>query len=271
MSEAQFVQRVEPPPLSPELAQRLRTGRWLWLALAALLIWSWFGSEISLPRLIFGTRDAIALSAEFFPPDLSHVRTYFDAMLDTIKMAVWGSALATFIAVPLAFLGARNVVRHPIAYYTARFFMDGLRGLNELVLGLIFVAAIGLGPFPGILALTLHTAAVVGKLLSESIEAVDPGQVEAVQAAGGAVVQVLTHGIWPQVLPAFTSFTLYHFEVNVRAATVLGLVGAGGIGFFLQETMRSFRFNAACTVVGIIVIAVFLIDKASAQLRRWLI
>jgi phosphonate transport system permease protein len=271
MSEAQFVQRVEPPPISPELAQRLRTGRWLWLALAALLVWSAFGSEMSLRRLIFGTRDAFALAASFFPPDLSRAGLYFQEMLNTIKMAVWGSALATFLAVPLAFLGARNVVRHPVAYYVARFFMDGLRGLNELVLGLIFVAAIGLGPFPGILALTLHTAAVVGKLLSESIEAVDPGQVEAVQAAGGSAVQVLTHGIWPQVLPAFTSFTLYHFEVNVRAATVLGLVGAGGIGFYLQETMRSFRFNAAATVVGIIVIAVFLIDKVSAQLRRWLI
>jgi phosphonate transport system permease protein len=265
------MQRTEAPPISPELAQRLRTGRWLWLALVALLVWSAFGSEISLPRLIFGTRDAVELAATFFPPDLSHFGLYLAEMLNTIKMAVWGSALATFLAVPLAFLGARNVVRNPIAYYTARFFMDGLRGLNELVLGLIFVAAIGLGPFPGIMALTLHTAAVVGKLLSESIEGVDPGQMEAVQAAGGSTVQVLTHGIWPQVLPAFTSFTLYHFEVNVRAATVLGLVGAGGIGFYLQETMRSFRFQAAGTVIAIIVITVFLIDKASAQLRRWLI
>jgi phosphonate transport system permease protein len=182
-----------------------------------------------------------------------------------------GSALATLLAVPLAFLGTRKVVRNDLVYYAARFVMDTLRGLNELVLGLIFVAAIGLGPFPGILALALHTAAVVGKLLSEAVEAADPGQVEAVLATGGSPVQVLTHGFWPQISPMFISYTLYHFAVNVRAATVLGLVGAGGIGFYLQETMRSFRFQAAGTVILLIVGTVFLIDKLSAQLRRWII
>ena len=149
--------------------------------------------------------------------------------------------------------------------------MDMLRGLNEFVLGLIFVAGIGLGPFPGVLALALHTAGVVGKLLSESVEAVDTGQIEAVQATGASQVQVVTHGFWPQIVPMFISYTLYHFEVNVRSATVLELVGAGGIGFYLQQTMRSFRFQEACVVVLIIRGSVFGIDKISAKVREWLI
>ena len=259
------------PPIGPVLAHRRRVGRALWIAVLAALMWSAFGSELSLGRLVSGIGDAIGMVGQFFPPDLSHLGTYAREMLSTIKMAVWGSALATLLAIPLAFLGSRNVVRNHLVYYAARFVMDALRGLNELVLGLIFVAAIGLGPFPGILALALHTAAVVGKLLSEAIEAVDPGQVEAVLATGGSPGQVLTHGFWPQISPMFISYTLYHFEVNVRAATVLGLVGAGGIGFYLQETMRSFRFQAAGTVILLIVGTVFLIDKLSAQLRRWVI
>ena len=254
-----------------DVKRRSRINWVLWIAILVALGWSYEGTEMSPVRFIEGIADAADLMTDFFPPDWSGTGTYWAAMVETIQMAIWGSFLATFLAVPLAFWGSRNVTPNPVLYYIGRGVMDILRGLNEFVLGLIFVAAIGLGPFPGVLALTLHTAGVVGKLLSESIEAVDPRQIEAVEATGATRIQVLTHGYWPQISPMFTSFTLYHFEVNVRSATVLGVVGAGGIGFYLLQTVRSFDFQSACVVVLIVLASVFVIDKISSKLREWLV
>ncbi|WP_244345337.1 phosphonate ABC transporter, permease protein PhnE [Thermus thermophilus] len=214
---------------------------------------------------------SLEFAASFWPPSLVHLPQFLRSLLETVAMALWGSFLATFLAVPLALLGSRNVVGSGALYLFARGAMDFLRGFPEIVLALIFVAALGLGPLPGILALTLHTAGVVGKLLSEAIETVDPGQVEAVRATGAHPLLVVAYGIWPQVAPLFASVTLYHFEVNVRSATVLGLVGAGGIGFDLMQTVRAFRFHDAATVILLILLAVFLIDKLSARLRRALL
>jgi phosphonate transport system permease protein len=261
----------EPKLVKPEALRRKE--RWnlaLGLGVVLSLAASYHAVEMSPGRLVAGARDAWELLGRFFPLEFQRWQTYSAAMRDTVFMALWGSFLATFLALPFAFCAARNVVPR-VVYLPVRALMDGMRGVSEFALALIFVAAIGLGPFPGIIALTLHTAAVVGKLLSESIETADRGQIEAVQAAGSRPLQVLTHGYWPQIAPMFASFTLYHFEVNVRAATVLGLVGAGGIGFYLQESMRSFSFDEAAAVMSIIVASVFVIDKASAWLRQRLL
>lgn len=206
----------------------------------------------------------------FFPPDFSGWERYFFEMLLTIAMGIWGTVLCLFITIPLSFAGAQNVAP-PWLYQITRRIMDFLRALNELVLALIFVAAVGLGPFPGILALAISSAGSLGKLLSEAIEAVDPGQVEAVRATGASPLMVIMYGYWPQILPLFMSYTLYRLEINVRAATILGLVGAGGIGFFLQEAMRSFDWKATCAILIMIFITVFIVDFASARLRRSII
>ena len=206
----------------------------------------------------------------FFPPDFSGWERYFFEMLLTIAMGIWGTVLCLFITIPLSFAGAQNVAP-PWLYQITRRIMDFLRALNELVLALIFVAAVGLGPFPGILALAIGSAGSLGKLLSEAIEAVDPGQVEAVRATGASPLMVIMYGYWPQILPLFMSYTLYRLEINVRAATILGLVGAGGIGFFLQEAMRSFDWKATCAILIMIFITVFIVDFASARLRRSII
>lgn len=206
----------------------------------------------------------------FFPPDFSGWERYFFEMLLTIAMGIWGTVLCLFITIPLSFAGAQNVAP-PWLYQITRRVMDFLRALNELVLALIFVAAVGLGPFPGILALAIGSAGSLGKLLSEAIEAVDPGQVEAVRATGASPLMVILYGYWPQILPLFMSYTLYRLEINVRAATILGLVGAGGIGFFLQEAMRSFDWKSTCAILIMIFITVFIVDFASARLRRSII
>ncbi|MCS7193364.1 MAG: phosphonate ABC transporter, permease protein PhnE [Meiothermus sp.] len=259
------------PPVPEALRRRKRTVLLLYGGIALALALSAGFTEANPLRLAESIGKSLAFSARFLPPSLDLLPQFLRSLGETIIMGFWGSVLATFLAVPLAFLGARNVVGGGAVYYLARGAMDVLRGLNELVLALVFVAALGLGPLPGILALTLHTAGVVGKLLSEAIETVDPGQVEAVRATGAHPLAVILYGIWPQVAPHFTSYTLYHFEVNVRSATVLGLVGAGGIGFDLMQTVRSFRFQDAATVILLIVAAVFVIDKLSARLRRALV
>jgi phosphonate transport system permease protein len=206
----------------------------------------------------------------FFPPDFEGWERYLQEMLLTIAMGIWGTVLCLFITIPISFAGAQNVAPGWL-YQITRRIMDFLRALNELVLALIFVAAVGLGPFPGILALAIGSAGSLGKLLSEAIEAVDPGQVEAVRATGASPLMVILYGYWPQILPLFLSYTLYRLEINVRAATILGLVGAGGIGFYLQEAMRSFDWKATCAILIMIFVTVFLVDFASARLRRSII
>lgn len=249
-----------------------------WVVIGGILVFTYQGTEISPSGLASGLGDSwkfIFGSAErpgsgFFPPDFSRWSLFADQMFLTVKMAVWGTVLSLVLALPLAFAGAQNVSPTWL-YQIARRVMDFLRGLNELVLALVFVAAVGLGPFPGILALALHTAGTLGKLLSESIEAVDPGQVEAVKATGASPLMVVLYGFWPQVVPHFASYILYRFEVNVRAATVLGLVGAGGIGFYLQEAMRSFDFKSTSAILMVILFTVFVVDFCSARLRQRLI
>jgi phosphonate transport system permease protein len=219
-------------------------------------------------RFIFGSPDRPY--SGFFPPDFSRWQTYLVEMLVTVAMGLWGTVLSLILAVPLSFMGAQNVAPRWL-YNLTRPVLDFLRGLPDLVLALIFVAALGLGPFPGIMALALSTAGSLAKLLSEAVEAVDPGQIEAVKATGASPVLVLLYGYWPQILPLFASYTLYRFEVNVRAATLLGIVGAGGIGFYLQEAMRGFDFRSTCALIIIILVTVRLVDWGSARLRARII
>jgi phosphonate transport system permease protein len=265
--------RLIPPA---QVRSRQNWNRAMWVMVAVVLVWATFGTEISIPKLISGVGDSYFYlfgrsdrpKSGFFPPDLSRLPEYFEQMLLTIKMAVWGTALAVVFAIPLSIFAASNTTPNAVVYQLTRRLLDFLRGLNEFVLALIFVAAVGLGPFPGILALAVHTTGLLGKLFSEGIEGVDPNQIEAVQATGANRLQVFTHAVWPQVIPHVVSMSLYRFESNVRAASVLGLVGAGGIGFYLTEAIRGFDNRSACTIIVLILLSVFLVDFLSAQLRK---
>jgi phosphonate transport system permease protein len=188
----------------------------------------------------------------------------------TVQIALWGTVLALAIAVPLALAGSRNIapdwVRRP-----ARWVMDVLRAVPDLVIGTLFLVAVGLGPFAGALALALNTGGVLGKLFSEAVEAVDPGPVEGVRATGAGRMQQVVWGVIPQVAPLWTSFGLYRFESNARAATVLGLIGAGGIGQVLFDALNSFAYSQVAAIAVVIVIAVSCIDLLSQTIRKRLI
>jgi phosphonate transport system permease protein len=176
--------------------------------------------------------------------------------------------MALAIAVPLGLLGAHNLAPHPLVYHMARRIMDLFRAVNEFVFALMFVTAVGLGPFAGMLALGIHTGGVLGKLLSESIEAIDPGQVEGVTAVGALRLHVIGFGVLPQILPNFLSYILLRFESDIRSASVIGMVGGGGIGFYLWDTIRAFNDREAATVILLIVAMVICVDIISARIRR---
>jgi phosphonate transport system permease protein len=233
----------------------------------AILAWSWQGAEIRPLTLIRNAGNMGRFAADFFPPDFTDWRIYVEEMLVTLQIAVWGTALAVVCAVPLGLLSAENIapawVRQPV-----RRMMDALRAINEMVFAMLFVVAVGLGPFAGVLALFVHTTGILAKLFSEAVEAVDPRPVEGIRATGANLLEEIVYGVIPQVLPLWISYSLYRFESNVRSATVVGMVGAGGIGVVLWEIIRGFHFAETCAVMIIVVASVSLIDIASARLRK---
>jgi phosphonate transport system permease protein len=204
----------------------------------------------------------------YLHPSFAHVGEYAWQCVITVGIALWGTLLAIVLAVPLGLLGARNLAPHPLLYFAARRVMDVLRAVNEFVFALMFVTAVGLGPFAGMLALGVHTGGVLGKLLSETIEAIDPGQVEGVTAVGAGRLHVIAFGVVPQVMPNFLSYILLRFESDIRSASVIGMVGGGGIGFYLWDTIRAFNDRESATVILLIVAMVMAVDVVSSRIRR---
>lgn len=238
-----------------------------WAALAAALAWSWDGAGIRPLELARYSGNIATLISDFFPPDFSMWRSYVTEMLLTVQIALWGTGLAIVSAIPLGLMCAGNVAPWWVTQPTRRV-MDMFRSINELVFAMLFVVAVGLGPFAGVLALWVHTTGILAKLFAEAVEAIDPSPVEGIRATGARGIEEIAYGVIPQVMPLWVSFSLYRFESNVRSASVIGLVGAGGIGQLLWELIRGFEFHQTCAIMIIIVISVSLIDAASQQLRR---
>jgi phosphonate transport system permease protein len=188
-----------------------------------------------------------------------------------LAIALWGTTLAALLALPLAFLAARNLTPHPLAYALARAVLNAQRGVSEMVFALLFVAAVGLGAFPGVLALAVHSAGVLGKFYAEAMENVEPGPLEALAATGAGRLQTVAFAVWPQVLPEVVTYTLYRWESDVRAAFVLGIVGAGGLGFELQMALRLFKYEQALTILVVIVLVVTAIDRLASRIRAGVI
>jgi phosphonate transport system permease protein len=234
---------------------------------AGVLLWAWQGAEINPGELAKGAGNAWTFLRDFFPPDFAEWRFYLHEMTVTLHIAIWGSVLAVIAAIPLGLLAAANVAPWWI-HLPVRRVLDCFRAINEMVFALMFVVAVGLGPFAGVLALAVHTTGVLAKLFSEVVEAIDPRPVEGIRATGASRLEEIRYGIVPQVLPMWTSYALYRFESNVRAASVVGMVGAGGIGHVLWEVMRAFEYAQTCAVLLIIIAGVMVIDILSAQIRR---
>ena len=206
-------------------------------------------------------------AAEFYPPNFREWRLYVDEMVVTLQIALWGTALAVITAVPMALLASSNIVPWWV-YQPMRRLMDAFRAINEMVFAMLFVVAVGLGPFAGVLALWIHTSGILAKLFSEAVEAIDPQPVEGIRSTGASAMHEIVYGVIPQVIPLWISFTLYRFESNVRSASVVGMVGAGGIGVVLYEVIRSFQYAQTCAVLLMLVLTVTLIDVFSAWLRQ---
>ena len=238
-----------------------------WGGLLAILALSWKGADMRPLVLLRDSGNMVEYASAFFPPNFSDWRVYAQEMLVTLEIALWGTALAVLCAIPFGLLSASNItpawVHQPV-----RRVMDAARAINEMVFAMLFVVAVGLGPFAGVLALWVHTAGILAKLFSEAVEAIDPQPVEGIRSTGANALEEIAYGVIPQVMPLWISYTLYRFESNVRAAAVVGMVGAGGIGVILWEIIRGFYYAETCAVLIIIVVTVSLIDLASARIRK---
>lgn len=213
-----------------------------WAVVLAVLVVSWQGAEMAPLTLIKDGGNMATFAADFFPPDFSQWQDYLTEMAVTLQIAVWGTALAVVLSIPFGLMSAENLVPWWV-YQPVRRLMDACRAINEMVFAMLFVVAVGLGPFAGVLALFIHTT-------------------------GANKLEEILYSVLPQVMPLLISYSLYRFESNVRSATVVGMVGAGGIGVTLWEAIRGFQFQQTCALMVLIIVTVSLLDFLSQRLRK---
>jgi phosphonate transport system permease protein len=270
---------IQPPeqPAHPDIAVPThsiarRARSWtLCLLIVALLVWSWGPAEMyRAASLVSDWRNMAEFGSAFLSPDFRDWGDYAADMIVTIQIAIWGTALAAVLGAPFAILASSNICPQWVVQPVRRL-MDACRAINEIVFALLFVVAVGLGPFAGVMALFVHNTGVFAKLYSEAVEAIDPRPVEGIRATGARRIPEIVFGVIPQVVPLWSSFILYRLETNVRSATTLGIVGAGGIGQSLYESIRAFRYAETAAQLIIVVVTVVVIDMVSARLRKALV
>jgi phosphonate transport system permease protein len=205
---------------------------------------------------------------EYLVQPLGYLRTVLAKMLQTLEIALWGTLLSVLLSIPLAYYAARNYSPNRLSYTASRGLISLLRSAPELIVALFLVLAYGFGPIAGVLALGLHAAGFLGKFYAEDIENADRKPQEALEAIGAGKLKTLWYGVMPQVLPQYIAYTLYILDRNLRMATVIGLVGAGGIGQELKGRFDLFQYGHVATILLVIFIAVFLLDQFSARLRQ---
>jgi phosphonate transport system permease protein len=238
-----------------------------WAAFCIVLVWAWQGAEIRPLDLVRDAGNMRKYAADFFPPNFTDWRLYAREMVVTLQIALWGTLLAVVCAVPCGLLSSENLVPAWV-WQPMRRLMDAMRAINEMVFAMLFIVAVGLGPFAGVLALWVHTTGVLAKLFAEAVEASDPRPAEGVRATGARPLEEVLYGVIPQVVPLWVSYSLYRFESNVRSASVVGMVGAGGIGVVLLEAIRSFQYAETAAILIILIVVVSLTDLFSAWVRK---
>ncbi|MBC8160224.1 MAG: phosphonate ABC transporter, permease protein PhnE [Roseiflexaceae bacterium] len=263
------------------------------VALLLLIGWGLEGTNASPSALVEGLPNIADFISRLFPPRFDPITrawavpavfqgwlgtsidlTYpsiFPYVIETIQMAMIGTLLAIVLSAPFGLLAARNTAPHPLVYSTTRMLLNVNRAVPDIIFALIFVAAVGLGPFGGVLALAIGSIGSTGKLYAEAIEAIDPRQVQAMRATGANRLQSFRYGVIPQALPLVASYSLLLFEHNVRSATILGLVGAGGVGFILSKYISLFQYRDLMGALIWIILMVALIDRISDYLRKKII
>ena len=267
---------VASPALSIPEAPKKSTLAWaadilVWGGVAAVLLYSIDAVDLrNISRLFSGNESTQLFVHDLLRPDFGDWKMFVAKMWETVQIAMWGTFLAVIYAIPLGLLCAKNItpvwIQQPM-----RRLMDIQRSIPDLVIGMLFIVAVGLGPFAGVMAIMINTGGVLAKLFSEAVESIDRGPVEGVRATGAAPLQEIVWGVIPQVAPLWTSYALYRFESNSRSATVLGLIGAGGIGQVLFDSLNAFNYSQASAIVIVIVVAVSLIDLLSQAIRSRLL
>lgn len=263
------VRRLPVPP-RPRRPRTLALGGALAVGLLAVHAIAWEVTEISAASLVDGAGGMATFLSEAIPPDMSWeiLGPSLEGALTTLWIGLLGTTLSVPAALGLALLAARGTAPGPFAYQAARGLLSFLRAVPDVVFALIFVTAVGLGPFPGVLALVFHNVGVMGKLWAETLEDADPGPATALRSAGAGRLQVATHALLPSVAPQMVGLLLYRFDVNVRSSLVLGLVGAGGIGFLINQSIQLFRFDQMLTHILVVLVLIVAVDQVSALVRR---
>jgi phosphonate transport system permease protein len=236
----------------------------LLVCIIALAISGFFDAN----RFIEGAPAIAQLASEMVPPDFERWRHWLRPLLDTLAMSIAGTVLAVLLSLPLSLLAAPNTAPNWLSSRIARILLAAMRSVPEIILGILFVAAVGFGALPGVLALALHSTGMVAKFYAEAIEHVDPKPLEAARAAGAGHFQVITHAVLPQVLPQLADITIYRWEYHFRASAVLGIVGAGGIGFELMAALRLIKYDEVAAILLTILACVVVVDGIGAYLRK---
>jgi phosphonate transport system permease protein len=239
-----------------------------WLAALALAgAITWRGAEVSLTQLVKGLPLAAEFMGRLFPADWSVLGEMLRSCLETVSIAFLGTIASIFLGLAMGLLAASNLVPAPVAA-ACKSALAFIRSIPVILLALLFVAAVGLGPFPGALAIAFHGIGMLGKLYADEFEAVDPRVLEAVRGTGGGWLATVRYGVLPQAAPQLVSLSLFRFEMNVREATVLGLVGAGGIGYYIQLYARSFQYPKVATMVLAVILMVLVMDVVTHWARK---
>ena len=254
----------------PEAPGRLK--QYLTAVLIVFVLWSSaVKTEVTLSELISGLPNMLDLLVEMFPPNWSYFDNIVPGMLETIRMAIVGTTLGSILAVPMALLSAVNIIRMPWLNQPVRFVLNLVRTIPDLLLASLFVAVFGLGALPGTLALAVFSAGLIAKLTYETLETIDRGPLEALTSVGANKLQWIAFGVVPQAIAPFISYVLYTFEINVRAAAILGLVGAGGIGHYFEVTLGFLEYDKTNTIIIFTLAVVLIIDYTSTKLRERLL
>jgi phosphonate transport system permease protein len=250
-----------------EQRRRLRAALWAAAIVGVVLACSYYVGLLDAQRLSDGIPALFSLLGEMWPPDFTQAGSWVVPLLDTLAMSVAGTALSIALSLPIGLAAARNTTPHPILYHLARAILNILRAIPDLIMGIVFVAAVGFGALPGVLALGLHSVGMVAKFFAEAIERASPAPIEAARAVGAKPAQVVIYGVLPQVLSQLADVSIYRWEYNFRASTVLGLVGAGGIGFELIAALRTLEYRQVAAIMVVILATVTIVDGISGWLR----
>ncbi|PCJ67085.1 MAG: phosphonate ABC transporter, permease protein PhnE [Candidatus Hydrogenedentota bacterium] len=236
--------------------------------LLAVVVWAFMRSEFNLVNLRESGPNILEFLTRLVPPDWSVTELVIKATIETLTIALCGTFIAVIVSLPLGFLAASNITPAWISF-PVKTILGFIRSIPIIVIAVLFVAAVGLGPFPGVLAVALHSIGMLAKFYAEEFETADKDIVQAVKGTGASWLQTLQYGLFTQSKPQIVAFTIYRLEMNFRDATVLGIVGAGGIGTYILMYTQSFQYDRVAVLLVVIGVVVFLLDQISFWVRKW--